>query len=122
MGEWHLEADVSSAEDAVDVRVVQDDGGYGHPLDHRDRVGSERGPSGRHRASLRIHLGAQALTCPVVAPVRPGGLTICLIARCASVAIPVWHPYSERHSGTMGAPLRPERRRRAVPDERLAHA
>ena len=30
-GEWHLEADVSSAEDAVDVRVLQDDGGYGHP-------------------------------------------------------------------------------------------
>jgi hypothetical protein len=58
-------------------------------------------------ASLRIHLGAQPLTCPVVAPVRPGGLTLCLIARCASVANPMWHPYSERHSGTMGAPLRP---------------
>jgi hypothetical protein len=63
----------------------------------------------RHRASLRIHFGAQALTCPVVAPVRPRGLTLCLIAQCASVANPVWHPYSERHSGTMGAPLRPER-------------
>ena len=30
-GEWHLEADVPSAEDAVDVRVLQDDGGCGHP-------------------------------------------------------------------------------------------
>jgi hypothetical protein len=30
MGEWHLEADVPSAEDAVDVRVLQDVGGcYG---------------------------------------------------------------------------------------------
>lgn len=31
MGEWHLEADVSSAEDAVDVRVLKDDGGYSQP-------------------------------------------------------------------------------------------
>jgi hypothetical protein len=30
MGEWHLEADVPSAEDAVHVRVLHDDGGcYG---------------------------------------------------------------------------------------------
>jgi hypothetical protein len=29
MGEWHLEADVPSAEDAVHVRVFQDDRGYG---------------------------------------------------------------------------------------------
>jgi len=48
------------------------------------------------------------LTCPGVARVRLGGLTLCLIARCASAANPVWHPYSERHSGTMGAPLRPD--------------
>jgi hypothetical protein len=30
-GEWHLEVDAPSAEDAVDVRVLQDDGGYGYP-------------------------------------------------------------------------------------------
>ena len=105
MGEWHLEADVPSAEDAVHVRVLHDvDGCYGVMMEmpfgaHPVAVigGGHRALRESSSASSRIHLGAHVLTCPVVVRVRPGDSLSCLTARCASVTNPACHPYSERH-------------------------
>ena len=98
-GEWHLEADVPSAEDAVHVRVLHDDGGcYGVMMEM---------PFGAHLVAViggwpygRSGIVIGELTdppwrpCPdlsLVARVRPGGPLSCLTARCASVANPAWH-------------------------------
>jgi hypothetical protein len=76
-GEWHLEADVPSAEDAVDVRVLQDDGGcysgtMGAPLrpDRRGTKPTDLSETGRRSARVFEH-GTRIVTDSSAGAITP---------------------------------------------------